>query len=119
LQNHHAAQKLFPKGRGTPFPLVFSVHSYLLPYLEEERLHDLLDYNSPPLTFGSASGMANAPAAQTVIPIFLCPSDRGEVPNLSFGPNNYVANTGTGLVNYGHLKTGGDGVFFDGSKISF
>src|SRR5262249_57749690 len=34
LQNHHAAQKLFPNGRATPFPLVFSVHSYLLPYLE-------------------------------------------------------------------------------------
>ena len=119
LQSHHAAQKKFPKGRGAPFPLVFSVHSYLLPYFEEEQLQKLIDYKSPPLTFGSSSGAANALAATTRIPVFLCPSDAGEVPGLSFGPNNYVANTGTGTVGYGHLRTGGDGVFFDNSKIGF
>ncbi len=119
MQNHHAALKVFPKGRGNPFPLVFSVHSYLLPYMEEQHLQDLIDYDSPPLTFGSFSGAANSEAAETLISLFLCPSDRGEVPGLSFGPNNYVANTGTGTVLYGHLKTGGDGVFYDGSRISF
>jgi prepilin-type N-terminal cleavage/methylation domain-containing protein/prepilin-type processing-associated H-X9-DG protein len=119
MQNHHAALKVFPKGRGNPFPLVFSVHSYLLPYMEEQQLQDLINYKFPPLTFGSNSGAVNAKAAETLISLFLCPSDRGEVPGLSFGPNNYVANTGTGTVLYGHLKTGGDGVFYDGSKIAF
>jgi len=119
MQNHHAALKVFPKGRGNPFPLVFSVHSYLLPYMEEQQLQDLIDYDSPPLTFGSFSGAANAKAAETPISLFLCPSDRGEVPGLNFGPSNYVANTGTGTVQYGHLQTGGNGVFYDGSKIAF
>jgi prepilin-type processing-associated H-X9-DG protein len=117
MQNHHGALGMFPKGRGTPFPLVFSVHSYLLPYMEEANLQDLIDYSSPPLTFGSFSGAANATAAQTQVPFFLCPSDRGYVPGLAFGPTNYVGNTGTGTIAYGHLKTGGDGVFYDGSKI--
>lgn len=119
MQNHHAAQNTLPKGRGNPFPLVFSVHAYLLPYLEEENLQELIDFSSPPLTFGSFSGAVNATAASTIIPLFLCPTDQGQVPGLTFGPNNYVANTGTGTVLYGHLKTGGDGVFYDGSKIGF
>jgi prepilin-type processing-associated H-X9-DG protein len=91
----------------------------LLPYTEDEVLQDLIDYTVPPLTFGASSGAANAMAAQTVVPMFLCPSDQGQVPGVDFGPNNYVGNTGTGTINYGNLQTGGDGVFFDGSKIAF
>jgi prepilin-type N-terminal cleavage/methylation domain-containing protein/prepilin-type processing-associated H-X9-DG protein len=118
LQNHHSALKKFPKGRGNPFPLVFSVHSYLMPYTEDQQLQDLIDYKKPPLTFGASSGAANAMAAETVVPLFLCPSDVAQVPGLNFGPNNYVANTGTGAINYGHLRTGGDGLFYDGSTIA-
>jgi len=119
MQNHHAALRLFPRGRGAPFPLVFSVHAYLLPYVEEDVLQDLIDFKTPPLTFGASSGAKNARAATTIVPMFLCPTDRGEVTGLTFGPNNYVACTGSGTVNYGHLKTGGDGIFFDSSKIGF
>jgi prepilin-type N-terminal cleavage/methylation domain-containing protein/prepilin-type processing-associated H-X9-DG protein len=117
LQNHHNSQGVFPRGRGGPFPLVFSVHAYLLPYEEEQHLQDLIDFSAPPLTFGAFSGAVNATAASTVIPFFLCPSDQGRVEGLAFGPTNYVACTGTGTVKYGHLGTGGDGVFFDRSKI--
>jgi hypothetical protein len=87
--------------------------------MEEQQLQDLINYKFPPLTFGTNSGAVNAKAAETLVSLFLCPSDRGEVPGLSFGPNNYVANTGTGTVLFGHLRTGGDGVFYDGSKIAF
>ena len=114
LQNHHGSQNTFPKGRGTPFPLVFSVHAYILPYVEEENLRKLINYRSPPLTFGSANGAANARAANTVIPMFLCPSDQGQIPDSTFGPNNYVATVGSGTVGYGNLKSG-DGVFFHNS----
>jgi prepilin-type processing-associated H-X9-DG protein len=104
-------------GRGTPFPYVFSVHSYLLPFLEEQELKNLIDPTSPPLTFGANSGATNALAANTLIPLFLCPSDRGSLPESTFGPNNYVGNVGSGLVQAGFIKVA-DGVFFDGSKIS-
>jgi prepilin-type processing-associated H-X9-DG protein len=87
--------------------------------MEEEQLQSLIDYTKPPLTFGANSGLANEPAAKTSIPFFLCPSDQGYVPNNIFGANNYVANTGTGTVLFGHLGNGGDGVFYDGSKTSF
>jgi prepilin-type processing-associated H-X9-DG protein len=38
------------------------------------------------------------------------------VPDVTFAATNYVANVGTGLVEYGKL-TVGDGVFYDSSKI--
>ena len=118
MQNHHGARDFLPKGRGAPFPLVFSVHAYLLPYLEEQNLQNLIDFKSPPLTFGTASGDANAAAANTAIPLFLCPSDVGQMQGLTFGPNNYVACTGSGTVNAGFIKLA-DGVFFDSSQITF
>jgi prepilin-type processing-associated H-X9-DG protein len=99
--------------------LVFSVHAYLLPYVEETALQNLIDFDSPPLTFGSSSGAANAMAADTVIPIFLCPSDQSVVPGLTYGPTNFVACTGSGTVDYGDLRSGGDGMFFDSSRIGF
>jgi prepilin-type N-terminal cleavage/methylation domain-containing protein/prepilin-type processing-associated H-X9-DG protein len=115
MQNHHGAQRVFPKGRGK-FPLCFSVHAYLLPYVEEKNLRDLIDFKSPPITFGAFSGVKNEPAAKTPVPMFLCPSDEGAVPEVAFAATNYVACVGTGLVEYGRLQSG-DGVFFDNSKI--
>jgi prepilin-type N-terminal cleavage/methylation domain-containing protein/prepilin-type processing-associated H-X9-DG protein len=118
LHNHVAARKVLPAGRGKPFPLVFSVHAYLLPYLEQSTLEELINYKSPPLTFGANSGALNEPVAKTRIELFLCPSDLGEVPNNPWGPNNYVGNVGSGTVNNGSIRAT-DGPFFDGSKIPF
>jgi prepilin-type processing-associated H-X9-DG protein len=115
MQNHHASRKMFPSGRGK-FPLCFSVQAYLLPFVEEQNLRGLVDFKSPPITFGSFSGIKNEPAAKTIVPMFLCPTDEGAVPDVTFAATNYVANVGTGLVEYGKL-TLGDGVFFDSSKI--
>ena len=117
LHNHISARQVLPQGRGRPFPLVFSVHAYLLPYLEGNTLEDLIDYKSPPLTFGANSGLKNEPVAKTRVELFLCPSDLGNVPDNSFGPNNYVGNVGSGTVNNGSIKTS-DGPFFDGSKVN-
>jgi hypothetical protein len=49
--------------------------------------------------------------------MFLCPSDRGYVQGMNFGPTNYVACTGSGTIDDGDLRSGGDGAFFDSSKI--
>ncbi len=120
LHNYHDANNKFPPGRGTPFPFVFSTHAYLLPYVEQENLQRLIDFTSPPLTFGAVSGAKNSPAATTVISLFHCPSDSGtgRVPGSPFGGTNYVANVGTGTVAAGDLSAG-DGVFFHGSTIGF
>jgi len=119
LHNYHDALKTFPPGR-LAFPKVFSSHALLLPYVEQENLHDLVDFNWPPLTFGTGplSGAVNEEAARTPIALFLCPSDRGHMSGSQFGPANYVANVGSGTVAWGNLASG-DGVFYHLSRTDF
>jgi prepilin-type N-terminal cleavage/methylation domain-containing protein/prepilin-type processing-associated H-X9-DG protein len=116
LHNHIAAKRTLPPGRGKPFPYVFSIHAYMLPYLEGGNLEDLIDYKAPPLTFGALSGLKNERAAKTRVELLLCPSDLGEIPNSDFGPTNYVGNVGSGTVNNGSIKAS-DGPFYDGSRV--
>lgn len=117
MHNFHSTTNSFPKGRGAPFPYVFSTHAYLLPYFEQENLHSLIDYSVPPLTFGAVDGSANANAAKTPVKFFTCPSDApGAVPGATYGPTNYVGCTGTGTVSYG-LLSAGDGVLFHNSAV--
>lgn len=105
LHGHHDARKLFPPARN-PWPLVHSPQARLLPYVEQENLQKLVDFTQPP------SSAANQAASQTLVPLFLCPSDvgQGRVPGSLHGGTNYVANTGTGTVGFG-LIASGDGVF--------
>jgi prepilin-type N-terminal cleavage/methylation domain-containing protein/prepilin-type processing-associated H-X9-DG protein len=125
LQNFHAAFGRFPMGRGQPVPGIFSPQAYLLPYLEEANLKDLVDYGSAPTSFSVASGTfydgaRNLNAACTTISVYQCPSDvaNGRVFNSAFGGTNYVASVGSGTVGNGNM-VGADGVFFTGSKIAF
>jgi prepilin-type N-terminal cleavage/methylation domain-containing protein/prepilin-type processing-associated H-X9-DG protein len=118
LHNYHSSCEKFPPGRGTPFPLVFSTQAYLLPFVEQENLRHLIDFSSPPLTFGSADGSRNFRAATTRVKLLLCPSDGGgeQVPGSPYGATSYVANVGSGTAGFGNLATG-DGVFFHGSTV--
>jgi prepilin-type N-terminal cleavage/methylation domain-containing protein/prepilin-type processing-associated H-X9-DG protein len=125
LHHYHNAHGRFPPGRGTPLPAVFSAHAYLLPFLEQDGLQDLIDFTSAPTTFSivggpTYDGSRNYPAATTVVKIFVCPSDpAGErVPGSPFGATSYSANAGSGTVNLGSL-TQADGVFFLGSDVGF
>lgn len=124
LHNHHTAIEKFPPGRGAPFPKVFAAQVFLLPYFEETTTKKLVDLSSPPTTFTLASGKildgsSNRTAATTVLPLLNCPSDisSGRVTGSEFGATNYVANAGSGTVNYGTLKEA-DGVFFNASAIA-
>lgn len=124
LHNFEGARKRLPPGRGAPLPKVFSVHAYLLPYLEQNQVADLLDLDSAPTTFsvGSTnySGDANYDAAVVGVETLLCPSDpTGErVPNSPYGATSYAACSGTGTLVAGSL-TGADGVFYLDSKTRF
>jgi prepilin-type N-terminal cleavage/methylation domain-containing protein/prepilin-type processing-associated H-X9-DG protein len=116
LNNHHSALGAFPPGRDK-FPLVFSPQARLLPYVEQDNLHRLLDYTQPPLDFSNTgtnpndNASANCPAKME-IKMFLCPADSAltRVPGSSYGAINYVANVGTGLIDGGVIATG-DGLF--------
>ena len=105
LHNYEGANKVFPQSRN-PYPLVHSGLSRLLPFVEQENLQRLCDYTTPP------TSATNVAAAQTKVPMFLCPSDSttGQVPGmLEFG-TNYVANNGSGTIGFG-LIASGDGIF--------
>lgn len=125
LHNYHAVHQCFPAGRSAGLPAVFSAQARLLPYLEQENLRNLVDFNSAPTTIGVAggptySGAANYAAATTVVATFQCPSDplAGRVPGSEYGATNYAANAGSGTLAAGSL-TGADGVFYTGSAVAF
>lgn len=122
LHNHHTTVGRFPPGRGTPTPRIFSASAYLLPHVEQDALRSRIDFTAPPATFNVGAtvydGSINLPAAGTVIPVFVCPSDpmRGRVPGSAYAGTNYAANGGSGQAGSGTL-TGADGVFFVGSTV--
>jgi prepilin-type N-terminal cleavage/methylation domain-containing protein/prepilin-type processing-associated H-X9-DG protein len=105
LHNYHGVYKTFPRARN-PWPLVHSSLARLLPYCEQENVHNLVDYSTP------LSSPQNVAASQIAIEFLICPSDgaRGRVPTLPDAGSNYVANNGTGLIGFG-LIASGDGVF--------
>ena len=120
-QNAHDTLGHFPAGRGG-FPRIFSAHARLLGHLEEANLRGLVDFGSPPTTFGTATatfdGSANAAAADTPVGPFACPSDPagGRVVGLAFAGSNYAAVAGSGARDFGSLGDA-DGVFFTGSAV--
>jgi prepilin-type processing-associated H-X9-DG protein len=146
LHNHENARGYFPGlGSGVPYGTAvtytnaFSVLANVLPYLEQDNLNRLVDYSQPAIVGNAWTGGINPvhdAAAQTVIKLYLCPSD-GQSPlfpqtsasrpagNQSFvtAGTNYVGNTGTGTVvgsqvNY-DAEHPTDGMFWYGSRIGF
>ena len=78
MQSHHTANNSLPSlynGTEIPYPLrewdLFHLHSWrvpLLPYIEQSELKDRLIWKA------LATSLENAPVAQAVVSIYLCPS---------------------------------------------
>ncbi|MBP85385.1 MAG: prepilin-type cleavage/methylation domain-containing protein [Planctomycetaceae bacterium] len=119
MHNYESTHRVFPPGQ-LGFPWVFSAHSQLLPFAEQENLQELLDFNVPPLTFGGSfpQALPNELAAQNDLKILLCPSDGDRVPGSTFGAISYPACSGSGLVNNGS-SANSDGIIFARSSIGF
>jgi prepilin-type N-terminal cleavage/methylation domain-containing protein/prepilin-type processing-associated H-X9-DG protein len=67
----HDVNKSFPPGyvAVAPYPETtpgWGWEAYLLPYLEQDNLHRQIDFSQP---------VENSPAIQTVVSVYLCPSD--------------------------------------------
>ena len=134
LHNFEQAHKAFPTGTTSQSyaadPTVpanfyrWSAFAHLTPYLEQTNVYNKLDL-SVPLYGGPNQGYAvftvNQFAVQVVVPLFLCPSDRGQpVTNYLgtiFGPSNYAACMGTGIN--GGSEYAGDGIFYMNSATKF
>lgn len=114
IHNYESSVRSFPPGR-TGYPMVFSAHAQLLPYMDGANVYNTIDFNTAP-TFAEppvAPYAANVIVALTTIPMFLCPSDLGIVPGNSYGPTNYVVCTGSGSNPTARYIRAGDGVMFD------
>jgi prepilin-type N-terminal cleavage/methylation domain-containing protein/prepilin-type processing-associated H-X9-DG protein len=111
LHNYHSAYKVFPFGKGPSYAGAasyarWSVHSKILPFLEQGPLYQSLDFTFPPNTPGMAGPVINFMPAytnaggknsqcMTQVPMYLCPSDPAPIPDSWPGGNNYVGCVGT------------------------
>ncbi|WZO98463.1 DUF1559 domain-containing protein [Isosphaeraceae bacterium EP7] len=106
---------VLPAGRAAT-PLIWSSLAAQLPFLEGSTVFNTFNLSITPLDSSNSTGVS------TIIATFLCPSDGSQARiAANFGPNNYVANTGTGLRNGGSFrpKDGSeivDGVLYDQSS---
>lgn len=119
MHSYHDALKTFPPGRDAK---ALSTHAYLLPFMEYQSVHRLVDFSQ------SYNHPNNAVALATKVPIFNCPSDRLDNIAVGLAGTNYRANQGSGLLwgaavttpsapNYG--VPGPNGVFYLNSRTGF
>ena len=110
LHNHESSRKNFPPLGDYEFAgnsVYWSVYTRLLPFVEEAKLQDLIDYQQP---------ISSQPeVAKVRVPHLLCPSEpndreRPDGPTFIHYPLNYAANAGGWLV-YEPTHGRGSGVF--------
>jgi prepilin-type N-terminal cleavage/methylation domain-containing protein/prepilin-type processing-associated H-X9-DG protein len=111
LHGYHDVNKQFPAGKSASYPAPapvyarWSIHSQLLPYIEQDNLFKSIDFTRPPETPGMEGvinfmpayqnpGRENAAACRTRVATFLCPSDPASAPGDWPGQNNYLASQG-------------------------
>ena len=97
VHNYESTHMSFPPGR-VGYPMVFSAHAAVLPFLDAANMYNLIDFNTAP-TFVEppvAPYARNVTAAMTRVPAYICPSDLEFIPGNSYAPTNYVACTGSG-----------------------
>jgi prepilin-type N-terminal cleavage/methylation domain-containing protein/prepilin-type processing-associated H-X9-DG protein len=108
--NFHDTYNKFPFGKGPAYPgfagyARWSVHSQILPFIEQDNLYRSIDFNFPPETPGMQGvinfmpawqnpNRENAAACRTKVDTFLCPSDPAQAPDDWPGQNNYYASQG-------------------------
>ncbi|OAI57643.1 hypothetical protein AYO47_07810 [Planctomyces sp. SCGC AG-212-M04] len=118
IHNYESSLRVFPPGR-LGFPMVFSVQSHLLPYVEGSTLYNIIDFNTAPKFLPPSTPMTqNEIACRTKIPGYICPSDFASVPGSDFAPTNYIATTGSGAGTANHINFG-DGVMYSMSSVRF
>jgi prepilin-type N-terminal cleavage/methylation domain-containing protein/prepilin-type processing-associated H-X9-DG protein len=110
LHGYHDANQAFPFGKGpsyagAPVYARWSIHSQILPYIEQDNLFRSIDFSKPPETPGMEGvinfmpawqnpGRVNADSCRKLVPTFLCPSDPAAANGDWPGQNNYYASQG-------------------------
>lgn len=128
MHNYENIYHAFPMG-GTR-DQDFSVQARLLPYIEQQNLHDLLDYRQPAF-FGSWNAKVPNPlfeaAFRTPIAVYLCPSDPAPsqtVVTVSgnryvYGGLSYMVSFGSGTHTHYDFRWPTDGIVYEHSAVGF
>jgi prepilin-type N-terminal cleavage/methylation domain-containing protein len=118
LHNYHGTYNSFPPSSLLPFGKTaesFSPQARILPYLEEENLESLIDWN---LSYASQPTVT-----QVRVSTYLCPSEINDKErldgSLTHYPLNYGINVGTWFVYNPKTRGGGDGLVYPNSRTAF
>ena len=113
-------QQAFPPGSesrawaaapSTPWSFFrWSALARLTPYLEDNNVYKMLDFTIPIYNASFSVTPQNAAGVATMIPTFLCPSDRHVIISSLFAPTNYAACAGSGVD--GGSPITADGIFY-------
>jgi len=133
LKQFGLANHLYCSGNNERLPGVtsssataFSVPAKLLPYIEQQNLQNLIQFDQP-LMVGSGGNQTVNPlqqnAAQTKLALMLCPSDdQNPISNYNgkgtLAAGNYVVSFGTGTGTTYDDSFENDGLFWQGSETS-
>jgi prepilin-type N-terminal cleavage/methylation domain-containing protein len=110
LHNYENTHRAYPMAGKYPIGATgtsWSIQAHLLPYIEQENLQRLIDFNAP---------YASQPAVTAFrVPIYVCPSEINDKPRpdgaVTHYPLSYAANFGTWLLFNPLTGQSGDGVF--------
>lgn len=122
MQNYHAARQCFPIGLIVSSPTVLGLEhtafAQLLPYLEEQSVHDVYNFAV------RANGSGNLLGTRATISTYQCPSDDASgrafyhsINNQYWSRSNYAVNFGTNTL----MKDSSGGFYWSGPapKIDF
>lgn len=138
MHNYVSANMLFPNAGWAytdpvtgvaDYPNDYSPLAKLLPYCEQQNLQDLVDFSVYMGHIGRAALPAELqPAAATVVPMFICPSDPEEPVHeltyastpLPYAGTNYAMNQGSGMDEAYHPGFGAsNGLCWIDARIAF
>jgi prepilin-type processing-associated H-X9-DG protein len=101
--NYFAVTNVFPPGDDDNH---FSTAAYLLPYIEQANLFQLIDFKKP------ITDKVNDPVRETSIKVFLSPDDPIQHVKDKLGATNYLFNAGSKPP-----LEDNDGIFYHNSKV--
>lgn len=103
LHNRLDVFKFFPPG--TTAANSFSIHSHILPYIEQDNLYKQINFSV------ASTNVANAGVIAQPVSIFICPTDITQFGPPGHAGNSYVGNYGT-EIKWSQNGTVANGVFF-------
>ncbi|QDU60991.1 hypothetical protein Pan216_18440 [Planctomycetes bacterium Pan216] len=132
LHNYAEAHGVLPPQGTTDSNYSYSVHAYILPYLDGEAAYNRINFNLPTTAGGGGSRTLLAEhtsIARSALSTFICPCDsRNPVFDASatyigevMGGTSYAVNAGTGNAanNYYDASVPNDGLFWKSSAVRF